>query len=658
MRKLLPILLFFISLSAAAQINVKEGSFRKIENYVMIDKDDHTDMNDCPMVLIKISTENINAEQRTKFTYKGNAITYFDEHVKPGEIHLYVSKVANFIEFIHEDFGKCELRIPYDLCDFCAYELVIQHIPLTADSGSGGPKPTYMIVTCDQDNALIYIDGNLVGTKEAQRRFDVGTTHTWKIECSLYHSESGTITLNDRVEINKTLRPAFGYIDIATFPEQGAAIFINNEYIGVSPIRTDKLKSGTYKIRAMKDMYKMTEESYIVADGNITTANINMSANFVNITVKADSQSEIYIDDEYKGKGMWSGRIADGSHTFEARKNNHRASFKTLDLVLGNTVTIELDSPKPIYGSLDITTSPMRAEIYIDGEHYDQTPNYIDNILIGEHELKLGKQGYVSVTKRITIKEGETLSLNEVLNAIGGNNVSKTSNVKNQTFTVNGVSFNMIAVEGGTYNMGATPEQTYFGNDEKPVHAVTLGNYYIGETEVTQELWAAVMNNNPSHFLGDQKPVEHVSWEDCQIFIEKLNQLTGKNFRLPTESEWEYASRGGNKSQGFKYSGSNNIGDVAWYDANSNEQTHNVKTKLPNELGIYDMSGNVYEWCQDRYGNYTSDSQINPQGPSIGPNRVLRGGCWRFFASYCRVSYRNNYISSGRYNYNGLRLAM
>ena len=207
--------------------------------------------------------------------------------------------------------------------------------------------------------------------------------------------------------------------------------------------------------------------------------------------------------------------------------------------------------------------------------------------------------------------------------------------------------------------MGATSEQggdAY--RDEKPVHSVTLSDYYIGETEVTQELWEAVMGSKPSKFKGSQRPVERVSWKDCQEFITRLNQLTGKNFRLPTEAEWEYAARGGNNSQGYKYSGSNTIGNVAWYGDNSNSQTPNVKTKSPNELRIYDMSGNVYEWCQDWYGNYSSGSQTNPTGPSSGSYRVDRGGGWGYNALHCRVSDRFSNLPGGRGSILGLRLCL
>ena len=217
----------------------------------------------------------------------------------------------------------------------------------------------------------------------------------------------------------------------------------------------------------------------------------------------------------------------------------------------------------------------------------------------------------------------------------------------------------MIMVEGGTFTMGATPVQILDAEaNERPVHEVTLSDYYIGETEVTQALWQAVMGSNPSYFKGNSNPVESVSWNDCQEFIRKLNSLTGRTFRLPTEAEWEFAARGGNKSKGYKYAGSNSIDDVAWYDSNSGSMTHAVKTKSPNELGIYDMSGNVWEWCQDWYGSYSSNAQTNPRGPSSGSYRVLRGDGWNCSAWNCRVSFRYCTSLGHRSSTYGLRLVL
>ncbi len=229
----------------------------------------------------------------------------------------------------------------------------------------------------------------------------------------------------------------------------------------------------------------------------------------------------------------------------------------------------------------------------------------------------------------------------------------------NLTFTVNGVTFTMVTVEGGTFTMGATPEQ---GDDaldgEKPAHQVTLSDYAIGQTEVTQALWVAVMGTNPSRFKDrPENPVELVDWNDCQTFITQLNQLTGRQFRLPTEAEWEYAARGGNKSQGYKYAGSNNVDEVAWYSDNCNS-TQPVGTKKANELGIYDMSGNVWEWCQDYYGSYTSAAQTNPTGPATGTDRIRRGVGWNGSSSSGRVSHRSSREQTYKYNSQGLRLAL
>lgn len=224
--------------------------------------------------------------------------------------------------------------------------------------------------------------------------------------------------------------------------------------------------------------------------------------------------------------------------------------------------------------------------------------------------------------------------------------------------TVNGVTFTMIPVEGGTFRMGAVITAPGAYTFEKPDHDVTLSDYKIGQVEVTQDLWEAVMGNNPSRFKGAQLPVEQVSWDDCQAFIAKLNELTGKAFRLPTEAEWEYAARGGNKSQGTMFSGSTNCPDVAWCSTNAGDTTHEVAQKQANELGLYDMSGNVNEWCNDFYARYTTAAQTDPQGPVAGTGMVYRGGAYNEGARLCRVTYRSSQLSGYRSSRIGLRLAM
>ena len=218
---------------------------------------------------------------------------------------------------------------------------------------------------------------------------------------------------------------------------------------------------------------------------------------------------------------------------------------------------------------------------------------------------------------------------------------------------------NMVYVSGGTFIMGATSEQGSDAfDDEKPTHSVTLSSYYICKYEVTQALWRAVMGSNSSKFKGDNLPVENVSWNDCQTFIKRLNSYTGRNFRLPTEAEWEFAARGGNYSRHYKYSGSNYIGDVAWYTDNSGSRTHPVGTKQANELGLYDMSGNVWEWCSDWYGSYSSYSQTDPTGPNSGSYRMGHGGGWPDGTRICRTSNRSYDTPDGSSNSLGLRLVL
>lgn len=226
------------------------------------------------------------------------------------------------------------------------------------------------------------------------------------------------------------------------------------------------------------------------------------------------------------------------------------------------------------------------------------------------------------------------------------------------TFTVGGVSFEMIKVEAGSFIMGCTSEQGgECESDESPYHRVTISrDYYIGKFEVTQELYEAVMGTNPSNWKAFDRPVEMVSWNDAMEFCAELSRMTGRRFTLPTEAEWEYAARGGNKTTNAKYSGSSSINNVAWYNGNSGSQTHPVGRLRPNELGIYDMSGNVCEWCLDWYGNYGSASQTDPMGPSSGSYRVLRGGSRGHIAELCRVSDRDSGTPAGRYG--GFRVVL
>ena len=235
-----------------------------------------------------------------------------------------------------------------------------------------------------------------------------------------------------------------------------------------------------------------------------------------------------------------------------------------------------------------------------------------------------------------------------------------------ETITVNGVSFNMVYVASGTFEMGA-PTEAYYNVDHcRPVHQVTLSEYYIGQTEVTQELWTAVMGSNPSYYVeSNQQPVHMITWANCQTFITKLNQLTGKTFRLPTEAEWEYAARGADKTHGYDYAGGTqeDLDAICWNSHNTGQDNftygaHPVAMKRPNEIGLYDMSGNVEEWLNDWYAAYTADAQVNPKGPSTGTNRCVRGGCYSHNWWDLRVYQRHSCKPTDKLTFYGMRLAM
>ena len=326
---------------------------------------------------------------------------------------------------------------------------------------------------------------------------------------------------------------------------------------------------------------------------------------------------------------------------------------------------------------LTIRYTPSSATVLVDNKMVKGKNGVAQTTLpVGQHSYIVACDGYESEEGTVKLKASAPsniqITLTKEATAIQQNTVSQptvaqqpvvqptVTNSDNISIPVkDGVSIDMVRVEAGTFTMGATPEMKEPDDDEKPTHQVTLTNdYYIGKYEVTQALWQAVMGNNPSYSKGNNLPVERVSWDDCQEFISKLNSITGKTFRLPTEAEWEYAARGGNKSRGYQYSGSSNLSDVAWYKDNSGSKTHTVGSRQANELGIYDMSGNVWEWCQDSFGTYSNSSQVNPTGANSRSKRVIRGGCWYYSAGCCRSSYRDYNTPGSRFDNLGFRLVL
>ena len=731
------ILLACVSLTEAQQLSVK--LFRKLENDLSArGSEGRTDQNGDRCAIIKIVTT------ESGFDFDPDALGSMGSIQKKGEIWLYVPYGARRLTIRHAQLGMLrDYAYPERIEKACVYELVLTtgRVRTVVEEEIGGQ---WLVLTTEPEEAMVYID-EVYESGESGRvqKFLPLGRHTYRVDYALYHPEAGQVELisGERTELKVRLRPAFGYVEVTSEPESGARVLIDGEEVGETPYRSDRLKSGEHRIEVLKAMYAPASQMVTVTDGHTLPVGMQLSANYGTLTFQTDASSEIWINNEKKGEGSWSGRLNAGMYILEVRRPFHRSVRQSLEVKAGDVRTLSLGSPEPIYGILNISSSPGDAEIWIDGRSYGTTPRILKDILIGEHTLELKKEGCARVSQLISVEEGKVLPVHLTLSS--GRSVTLQTDREGDILYVDGkrigvspqrleLSYgvhtiraergeqhtekelevtetggervvtlgfgllsqirwsssvtpkqkeilsrligNMVRVDGGSFEMGATSEQgSNVTSDEELVHQVTLSDYYIGKYEVRQSEWEVVMGNNPSYFKGDDLPVEGVSWSDCHEFIERLNALTGLSFKLPTEAQWEYAARGGRWSKGYKYSGSNDLEEVGWSWENSGVQvltgewdekkvkknhcqTHPVGEKHPNELGLYDMSGNVWEWCQDWYGYYNRNTQVDSAGPARGSYRVARGGCWFRDAWFCRVSYRNCQTPVHCYSYLGFRL--
>ena len=449
-------------------------------------------------------------------------------------------------------------------------------------------------------------------------------------------------------------------------------------FAAISSVFAQKLTVESFKL-APSDLTAQTQPRKDTNNYNCAVVKvlfvgdiIDFDGNIVKPFVKYTNETWVYMPQRTRQLKITTKDYLPLMVTFEDYGVDKLESNRTYVLTLvGNSQQQALQSQ-----TLTIRYSPSIATVLVDNKMINGSNGVAQTTLpVGQHSYIVACNGYESEEGMVKLKASAPSNLQITLtkeatatrNTVAQPTVAQqpvvqapVTNGDNISIPVkDGISIDMVRVEAGTFTMGATPEMENPWDGEKPTHQVTLTNdYYIGKYEVTQALWQAVMSNNPSYFKGDNLPVEKVSWNDCQEFISKLNTITGKTFRLPTEAEWEYAARGGKKSKGYQYSGSNNLSDVAWYEDNSGNKTHAVGSKQANELGIYDMSGNVWEWCQDWYGKYSSSSQTNPTGATSGSYRVIRGGSWFNAARYCRSSFRFNGTPVYRRIDLGLRLVL
>ena len=724
------VVMFFSSLMMSAQEGMSVKSFDEMPNdldaRVAYPKNDQNGVK-CALVKI-VTTEG-------DFTFDNGYLGVIAAVHKPelSEWWVYLPEKTRKLKIMHPVYGQLTdgeagfFYFPNALKSATCYrmELTTQRKVVTYEPTK--VKTGFLVLKSEPSNGQVFLTENgvenFVGTTTFQKKLPYGT-YNYRIKKSLYHDAVGEVVV-DGAKVNKTivLNPAFGSLKVETNPSGATVTIDGDERTFTTPCTIDKLLSGKYNVNILASQYASQQHIVTIKDNEQTPLDVTLDARFAQVTINTLPNAKIVINGEQRGVGGFDGELGEGIYDVEVSLAQHRSVSRQIEVVAKQPQTITLN-PTPIYGSLDVISDPIDAEVAINGQKYGTTPTTIENLLIGDYEVVLSKDGCATQSRRVTITENNLSTLEVILPQgremtirsdangdevyvdgvkmgvtplvanlsfgthkvelrRGGKTVSKQINVST-TGGSNEIRFgfslipqwasnvtpeqkrvleklvnDMVKVSGGTFIMGATSEQgSDAASNEKPTHQVTLSDYYIGKYEVTQEQWKAVMGSNPSHFKGANKPVEQVSWSDCQEFVERLNKLTGLRFRLPTEAEWEYAARGGNKSKGYKYSGSNTIGDVAWYNGNSSSMTHPVGAKSPNELGIYDMSGNVWEWCSDWYGIYSSLSQSNPTGPSLGSSRVLRGGSWDYNASSCRVSYRYSSFPDYRYGNLGFRLVM
>ena len=610
-----------------------------------------------PVLLVKTELKGVGIQNVGRPTKHAPKYSSGEHHYK-----FYMNNNQRVVKITHSDYEPLEVRL---LADFGinvkaqrVYELIL------AFNKEVIQVP--VVITCNQSGASIYIDDGFVGKiNNKMLTVNIGSgSRKIRIEKDGFGTQEKTenISMQNNSFDFKIVPAMPAAVTIITKPA-GAIVYINNIKFGTTP-KSSFFDAGTYPIRIEKENYETINKQITITEPE-TNKNYNLTDIRATLTIKTHPNATASFNGQsYKG-GVANKKIS--PQVLEIVVNMPKAELIKRVVTLKPKANEVLEIyPEIQTGTIQVMTIPTTTAIELNGdggEHYTAMgrKTFID-VPIGKYDLTVKADGYKThkedfrltaadtITKQISLEEGSD------------------------------VPDNMVFVEGGTFQMGSTDGDS----DERPVHSVAVSGFYIGKYEVTQKEWKDIMSSNPSNWKGDNLPVEQISWYNAVEFCNKKSikeGLTpcytgsGKNikcnfsafgYRLPTEAEWEYAAKGGNLANGldlrngekiyYKYSGSNNIKEVAWYTKNSNSKTHSVGSKQPNELGIYDMSGNVWEWCWDWYDNYSSIIQTNPKGVSTGLNRVRHGGGWCNYAEYCLVANRGSGNPDSSKNYVGFRI--
>lgn len=468
---LLIMMLVFVSLASAQENNSRLNVryLKLIDNDTEASRARKTDGNGDKCALIKIQTPNMGEAERNRLEFSADMGTFTYPEKATGEVKLFLTEGCKTLIIRHPEYGKLIYPMPISVQGFKTYEMVLE----VKKDGSGSAiviSSNYVLVKATPSDALISIDGNFYPDGSAY--ISVDEPHDLVVSRSLYHDYEKTIYASSKetmtYEVN--LAPAFGWLLVGSSPESGATVLINGVRKGITPYRSDTLASGEYEVTLMREMYENVTKTVRIVDNNVSEISIPMKPNFANVTITTDVESDIYVDGKLNARGSWTGRLMQGSHKVEARKASHRTTAMALEITAGKDENVRLDAPMPIYGAINVTSSPVEAQVYLDGAEIGKTPFVNNKILIGSHELRFVKQGCAPLVKTITVEEGKMTDVNGKLDS--GKTITITTGRSGDEIYVDGVP------------AGRSPLETAMGYGTHKVKAVRDGKKVEKEINV------------------------------------------------------------------------------------------------------------------------------------------------------------------------------